>query len=174
MKVKELLKHQGPRVLQHHQHRHAADSGQADGGMQHRRASCHGPRVAGGHRHRARYRQERRQRTARNARTCKIKDVMSTNLLVVKPGDDLDYVMAIMIQNNIRHTAGHRGERPGGPLVHARRGAGAGEEPEGGEPLSEGYDRRQIRSVSADLKLKQGGMPEEEQVTYRMLSVSSS
>src|SRR5512146_193419 len=33
-----------------------------------------------------------------------IKDVMSTNLLVVKPGDDLDYVMAIMIQNNIRHT----------------------------------------------------------------------
>ncbi len=40
-------------------------------------------------------------------RECKdvnIKDVMSTNLLVVKPGDDLDYVMAIMIQNNIRHT----------------------------------------------------------------------
>ena len=36
-----------------------------------------------------------------------IKDVMSTNLLVVKPGDDLDYVMAIMIQNNIRHTPGH-------------------------------------------------------------------
>ncbi len=34
----------------------------------------------------------------------RIKDVMSTNLLVVKPGDDLDYVMAIMIQNNIRHT----------------------------------------------------------------------
>lgn len=34
----------------------------------------------------------------------KIRDVMSRNLLVVKPGDDLDYVMAIMIQNNIRHT----------------------------------------------------------------------
>jgi CBS domain-containing protein len=34
----------------------------------------------------------------------KIKSVMSSNLLVVKPGDDLDYVMAIMIQNNIRHT----------------------------------------------------------------------
>jgi CBS domain-containing protein len=34
----------------------------------------------------------------------KVKSVMSTNLLVVKPGDDLDYVMAIMIQNNIRHT----------------------------------------------------------------------
>jgi CBS domain-containing protein len=34
----------------------------------------------------------------------KIRDVMSTNLVVVKPGDDLDYVMAIMIQNNIRHT----------------------------------------------------------------------
>jgi CBS domain-containing protein len=33
-----------------------------------------------------------------------IKDVMSKNRLVVKPGDDLDYVMAIMIQNNIRHT----------------------------------------------------------------------
>jgi CBS domain-containing protein len=33
-----------------------------------------------------------------------IKNVMSSNLLVVKPGDDLDYVMAIMIQNNIRHT----------------------------------------------------------------------
>ena len=32
-----------------------------------------------------------------------IKEVMSANLLVVKPGDDLDYVMAIMIQNNIRH-----------------------------------------------------------------------
>lgn len=33
----------------------------------------------------------------------KIRDAMSSNLLVVKPGDDLDYVMAIMIQNNIRH-----------------------------------------------------------------------
>jgi CBS domain-containing protein len=32
-----------------------------------------------------------------------IKNAMSANLLVVKPGDDLDYVMAIMIQNNIRH-----------------------------------------------------------------------
>jgi CBS domain-containing protein len=32
-----------------------------------------------------------------------IKDAMSANLLVVKPVDDLDYVMAIMIQNNIRH-----------------------------------------------------------------------
>jgi CBS domain-containing protein len=32
-----------------------------------------------------------------------IKEAMSANLLVVKPGDDLDYVMAIMIQNNIRH-----------------------------------------------------------------------
>jgi CBS domain-containing protein len=45
--------------------------------------------------------------TANEAKLCrdvKIKDVMSTNLLVVKPGDDLDYVMAIMIQNNIRHT----------------------------------------------------------------------
>ena len=45
--------------------------------------------------------------TANEATQCrdvKIKDVMSTNLLVVKPGDDLDYVMAIMIQNNIRHT----------------------------------------------------------------------
>jgi CBS domain-containing protein len=44
---------------------------------------------------------------AKETKECKdvkIKDVMSTNLLVVKPGDDLDYVMAIMIQNNIRHT----------------------------------------------------------------------
>ncbi len=43
---------------------------------------------------------------ARNTILCKdvvIKDVMSKNLLVVKPGDDLDYVMAVMIQNNIRH-----------------------------------------------------------------------
>ena len=38
------------------------------------------------------------------SRDVTIKSVMSTNLLVVKPGDDLDYVMAIMIQNNIRHT----------------------------------------------------------------------
>jgi CBS domain-containing protein len=40
----------------------------------------------------------------REGKDVKIKNVMSTNLLVVKPGDDLDYVMAIMIQNNIRHT----------------------------------------------------------------------
>ncbi len=43
---------------------------------------------------------------AKEARALKdvlIKDAMSANLLVVKPGDDLDYVMAIMIQNNIRH-----------------------------------------------------------------------
>jgi len=33
----------------------------------------------------------------------RIKEAMTTNLLVVKPGDDLDYVMAVMIQNNIRH-----------------------------------------------------------------------
>ncbi len=39
----------------------------------------------------------------RNIREVVIKDAMSANLLVVKPGDDLDYVMAIMIQNNIRH-----------------------------------------------------------------------
>lgn len=41
-----------------------------------------------------------------NEKMCKdvkVKDAMSTNLLVVKPGDDLDYVMAVMIQNNIRH-----------------------------------------------------------------------
>jgi CBS domain-containing protein len=40
----------------------------------------------------------------KQCREIRIKDVMSVNLLVVKPGDDLDYVMAIMIQNNIRHT----------------------------------------------------------------------
>jgi CBS domain-containing protein len=39
-----------------------------------------------------------------DSKDVKIKSVMSSNLLVVKPGDDLDYVMAIMIQNNIRHT----------------------------------------------------------------------
>lgn len=32
-----------------------------------------------------------------------VKDAMSANLLIVKPADDLDYVMAVMIQNNIRH-----------------------------------------------------------------------
>jgi IMP dehydrogenase len=43
---------------------------------------------------------------ANEQRQCKevrIKEAMTTNLLVVKPGDDLDYVMAVMIQNNIRH-----------------------------------------------------------------------
>jgi CBS domain-containing protein len=39
----------------------------------------------------------------RSMKDTPIKEVMSANLLVVKPGDDLDYVMAIMIQNNIRH-----------------------------------------------------------------------
>ncbi len=39
----------------------------------------------------------------RNIKEVLIKDAMSANLLVVKPADDLDYVMAIMIQNNIRH-----------------------------------------------------------------------
>ncbi len=39
----------------------------------------------------------------KNLKDVVIKDAMSANLLVVKPGDDLDYVMAIMIQNNIRH-----------------------------------------------------------------------
>lgn len=41
---------------------------------------------------------------AKPLKDARIRDVMSKNLLVVKPGDDLDYVMAIMIQNNIRHT----------------------------------------------------------------------
>jgi CBS domain-containing protein len=39
----------------------------------------------------------------KNCGTVKLREVMSTNLLVSKPGDDLDYVMAVMIQNNIRH-----------------------------------------------------------------------
>ncbi|MDH4163866.1 MAG: CBS domain-containing protein [Nitrospirota bacterium] len=39
----------------------------------------------------------------KDCRTVNIKDVMTTNLLVSKSGDDLDYVMAVMIQNNIRH-----------------------------------------------------------------------
>jgi CBS domain-containing protein len=43
---------------------------------------------------------------ANDRQQCKevrIKEAMTKNLLVVKPGDDLDYVMAVMIQNNIRH-----------------------------------------------------------------------
>jgi CBS domain-containing protein len=43
---------------------------------------------------------------ANEKQTCKdvkVKDAMSTNLLIARPGDDLDYVMAIMTQNNIRH-----------------------------------------------------------------------
>jgi CBS domain-containing protein len=40
---------------------------------------------------------------ARQCKDVKIKDVMTTNLLVSKPGDDLEYVMAVMTQNNIRH-----------------------------------------------------------------------
>ena len=43
---------------------------------------------------------------AKDAESCKqvlLKDAMSSNLLIVRPGDDLDYVMAVMIQNNIRH-----------------------------------------------------------------------
>jgi CBS domain-containing protein len=45
-------------------------------------------------------------RNVANGKKCdgvKIKDVMTTNLIVSKAGDDLDYVMAVMIQNNIRH-----------------------------------------------------------------------
>ena len=40
---------------------------------------------------------------ARQCKDVKIKDVMTTNLLISKPGDDLEYVMAVMTQNNIRH-----------------------------------------------------------------------
>lgn len=45
-------------------------------------------------------------RAVANSKDCKdvrIKDVMTTNLIVSKSGEDLDYVMAVMIQNNIRH-----------------------------------------------------------------------
>ena len=45
-------------------------------------------------------------RSVANGKSCKdirTKDVMTTNLIVSKSGDDLDYVMAVMIQNNIRH-----------------------------------------------------------------------
>lgn len=45
-------------------------------------------------------------RAVANGKSCKdvrIKEVMTTNLIVSKAGDDLDYVMAVMIQNNIRH-----------------------------------------------------------------------
>ena len=40
---------------------------------------------------------------ARQCKDVKIKDVMTTDLLVSKPGDDLEYVMTVMTQNNIRH-----------------------------------------------------------------------
>jgi CBS domain-containing protein len=39
----------------------------------------------------------------KNCKDVRIKDVMTTNLIVSKSGDDLDYVMAVMIQNGIRH-----------------------------------------------------------------------
>jgi CBS domain-containing protein len=45
-------------------------------------------------------------RAVANGKNCKdirIKDAMTTNLIVSKSGDDLDYVMAVMIQNGIRH-----------------------------------------------------------------------
>lgn len=40
---------------------------------------------------------------ASDCKDVKIKDAMSTNLIIAKPSDDLDYVMAVMTQNNIRH-----------------------------------------------------------------------
>jgi CBS domain-containing protein len=45
-------------------------------------------------------------RSVGNGKSCKdvkVGEVMTTNLIVSKPGDDLDYVMTVMIQNNIRH-----------------------------------------------------------------------
>ena len=39
----------------------------------------------------------------KDSKNVRVSDVMTTNLLVSKPGDDLDYVMAVMIQNGIRH-----------------------------------------------------------------------
>jgi CBS domain-containing protein len=45
-------------------------------------------------------------KTMANDKDCKgvrITEVMTRNLLISKPGDDLDYVMAVMIQNGIRH-----------------------------------------------------------------------
>lgn len=40
---------------------------------------------------------------ASDCKDVKIKDAMTKDLLIAKPGDDLEYVMAIMTQNNIRH-----------------------------------------------------------------------
>ena len=40
---------------------------------------------------------------SRQCKDIKIRDVMTTNLLISKPGDDLEYVMTVMTQNNIRH-----------------------------------------------------------------------
>ena len=39
----------------------------------------------------------------KNSRDIRIGDVMTRNLLISKPGDDLEYVMAVMTQNKIRH-----------------------------------------------------------------------
>lgn len=39
----------------------------------------------------------------RMCKDVKVRDSMTKDLLISKPGDDLDYVMAVMIQNNIRH-----------------------------------------------------------------------
>jgi len=44
--------------------------------------------------------------TANEAKSCRdtvIRDVMTSNLLISKPGDDLEYVMTVMTQNKIRH-----------------------------------------------------------------------
>lgn len=43
---------------------------------------------------------------ATDAKTCKevtAKEAMTTNLLISRPEDSLEYVMAVMTQNNIRH-----------------------------------------------------------------------
>ena len=44
--------------------------------------------------------------TADESKQCKdvkVMDVMTRNLIISKPGDDLEYVMAVMTQNKIRH-----------------------------------------------------------------------
>ncbi|HWR73012.1 MAG TPA: CBS domain-containing protein, partial [Nitrospirota bacterium] len=44
--------------------------------------------------------------TADGSKQCtdvRIRDVMTKNLIISKPGDDLEYVMAVMTQNKIRH-----------------------------------------------------------------------
>lgn len=40
---------------------------------------------------------------SRQCKDVRVRDVMTSNLIISKPSDDLEYVMAVMTQNKIRH-----------------------------------------------------------------------